>query len=105
MLRFTLAARIAMIVFVSLSAVWIVALGGFYRSQADRMASVRPPPERIAAIVEALEHVASAQQRLDRDRPDNGRIQPQLAAGVSETINRFRRAPPRRRPGGLCRTT
>ncbi len=64
MLRLTLAARITMIVVVSLTAVWVVAIGAFYRSHADPADSAWPSPARIAALAALLETTDRAQRAL-----------------------------------------
>ena len=56
MIRITLVMRIAMIVIIALTCVWIVAITRFYRSSITSGEAAFPPPEHIAALVELLEH-------------------------------------------------
>lgn len=64
MLRLTLAARMTMIVVLSLLAVWIASIAAFYWSRTDEMESVRPPPARVAALTALIEAGDTAQRTL-----------------------------------------
>lgn len=65
MLKFSLAARIALIVIMALMVAWIVALAQFYRSLSGE--GVYPAPRRVAALVALVETVPAAQRALVLD--------------------------------------
>jgi signal transduction histidine kinase len=62
--RLTLISRIALIIFVSLGIVWIVAIAAFYRSNRQEFKDARPEPMRLASLVRLLETMDPAQQTL-----------------------------------------
>jgi len=55
MLRLTLAARIGLIVTISLLALWMVGLALYYRSQSEQGEALWPSPDQIAAIATLAE--------------------------------------------------
>lgn len=55
MLRLTFAARIALIVLLSLAAMWVATIAYFYRSHSDEAERTRPPPDQIGALAGLLE--------------------------------------------------
>jgi len=98
MLRLTLAARIAMIVVMSLLAVWIAAVASFYRWRADEKENMRLSPARIAALAELIEQTDPSQRALALKAVETSVLQPKLTpsggaaakyrgAAVSESIS------------------
>jgi signal transduction histidine kinase len=62
MISLSISARVALIVVASVIALWIFAIGHYYRTQAVPGEAGRPAPTQIAAIVELLENVPADQQ-------------------------------------------
>lgn len=81
MLRLTLAARIAMIVIVSLTAVWIVAVAAFYQTHADDFGGIRPSPARIAALTELVESATASQRLTIMEAVTTNTFRPTLRVG------------------------
>ena len=82
MLRLSLASRIAMIVVVSLLAVWIVAIAAYYGRHADELGGVRPSPARIAALAELLETASPAQRATILEAVTTDTFRPSLQKSV-----------------------
>lgn len=70
----SISARVALIVVASLIAVWIFAIGHYYRTQAVPGEGGRPAPNQIAAIVQLLERVSLEQQPLALEAVSSGRL-------------------------------
>ncbi len=64
MLRLSLAARITLIVLVTLLAAWIGAIALFYRSQGGAGEHAWPSPRQVAALVELVERTPAEQRPL-----------------------------------------
>ncbi|HEY8067000.1 MAG TPA: ATP-binding protein [Methylosinus sp.] len=64
MSRWTIAARITLIVVVSLTAVWVAAIAAIYRFTADESARERPSPARVAAVAELVERAPPSLRAL-----------------------------------------
>lgn len=60
----SLAARITLIVFIALLAVWIGTIALYYRSQDWDGDALRPPPRQIAALAELIERTPREQRSL-----------------------------------------
>jgi signal transduction histidine kinase len=84
MLRLTLAARMTMIVVLSLLAVWIASIAAFYWSRTDEMESVRPPPARVAALTALIEAGDTAQRTLALEAVATDRFQPRLISSGTD---------------------
>jgi len=82
--RFTIAARVTLIVVMSLLAAWIIGIIVFYRFTADQNARARPAPERIAAVADLLARTPGA----ERDLALRAIASPQLSARLltAETV-------------------
>jgi signal transduction histidine kinase len=79
-MRWTIAARISLIVAVSLLAVWVLALAALYRSMRDETERARPSPERVAAVVELMEQTDPARRALALQAVASPQFSPQLVA-------------------------
>jgi signal transduction histidine kinase len=99
MSRWTIAARITLIVVVSLTAVWVAAIAAIYRFTADESARARPTPEHVAAVVELVETTPPQMRALALEAIASPQFAPRLlpagatpaaAAGppVAESIRR-----------------
>lgn len=62
--RLTLISRIALIIFVSLVIVWIVAIAAFYRDHTQEFKSAQPEPMRLASLVRLLDTMDATQRAL-----------------------------------------
>lgn len=80
MLRLTLAARIGLIVLVSLSLVWVVSVAVFYRTHADELEGALPAPARIVALAELAETLTGEQRGLALEAASSGWFRPRLVA-------------------------
>jgi signal transduction histidine kinase len=78
MSRFTIAARITLIVIMSLLSAWIVGLVVFYRFTADQSARARPSPERVAAVVALIERAPPSERVLALQAIASPQFAPQL---------------------------
>jgi signal transduction histidine kinase len=78
MSRWTIAARITLIVIVSLVAAWIAGIAVFYRVTADQSARARPSPERVAAVVALVERSPPAERMLALRAIASPQFAPQL---------------------------
>ncbi|WP_413987771.1 sensor histidine kinase [Labrys okinawensis] len=84
MLRLTLATRMALIILVGLIAVWIVLLASHYWARGGDMESARPPPARIAALVELLEGADSRLTPLILTAATTAAFEPRLVSAGSD---------------------
>jgi signal transduction histidine kinase len=69
--RLTLISRIALIIFVSLGIVWIVAIAAFYHNNRQEFKNAQPEPMRLAALVRLLETMNPAQRILLTEATSN----------------------------------
>ncbi|ATQ67244.1 MULTISPECIES: sensor histidine kinase [Methylosinus] len=81
--RFTIAARITLIVVMSLVAAWIVGIAVFYRFTAAQSARARPSAERVAAVVDLVERAPPAERALALRAIASPQFSAQLLAGES----------------------
>ncbi|WP_246659675.1 MULTISPECIES: sensor histidine kinase [Methylosinus] len=83
MSRWTIAARLTLIVIVSLTAVWVAAIAALYRFTADESARARPTPEHVAAVVELIERTPPQMRALALEAVASPLFAPRLLpAGV-----------------------
>ena len=78
MSRWTIAARLTLIVVVSLTAVWVAAIAAIYRFTADQSARARPPPEHVAAVVELVERAPPQLRALALEAVASPQFAPRL---------------------------
>jgi signal transduction histidine kinase len=64
MLRLTLAARIALIVVIAMTVVWVAAIALYYRASTAERAGVRPSPVQLAALAELVERTPPGERHL-----------------------------------------
>jgi signal transduction histidine kinase len=64
MLRLTLAARIALIVIIGMTVVWVAAIALYYRASTAEREGVRPPPAQLAALAELVERTPPGERHL-----------------------------------------
>ncbi|MBG0812229.1 histidine kinase [Methylosinus sp. H3A] len=78
MSRWTIAARLTLIVVVSLTAVWVAAIAAIYRFTADQSARARPTPEQVAAVVELIERAPPQLRALALEAVASPQFAPRL---------------------------
>jgi len=83
MLRLTLAARIALIVIIAMTVVWIAAIALYYRSSTAERDGVRPSPAQLAALAELVERTPQDQRHLIWSAMTSGRFEVRIEDAIS----------------------
>jgi signal transduction histidine kinase len=82
MLRLTLAARIALIVVIGMTVVWIATIALYYRASTAERAGVRPSPAQLAALAELVERTPPGERHLIWNAVKSDRFEAHIEAAT-----------------------
>src|SRR5258708_34589353 len=83
MLRLTLAARIALIVVIGMTVVWVAAIALYYRASTAERAGVRPSPAQLAALAALVERTPPGERHLIWNAVKSDRFDARIESATS----------------------
>src|SRR6266567_3310808 len=83
MLRLTLAARIALIVVIGMTVVWVAAIALYFRASTAEREGVRPSPAQLAALAELVERTPPGERHLIWNAVASERFAARIEAATS----------------------